>query len=59
MSVITLISRKICDKLFYVLLEMFYLYNVTIAEEGLQNVGPCSTLRAFEYGSMFLVPHLL
>jgi hypothetical protein len=27
--------------------------------EGLQNVGLCSVLRAFEQGGIFIVPHLL
>jgi hypothetical protein len=26
---------------------------------GLQNLGPCSALRAFEQGGIFIVPHLL
>jgi hypothetical protein len=38
----------------------FYLYrDVTIAGEGLQNLGICSALRAFEQGGIFIVPHLL
>jgi hypothetical protein len=31
----------------------------TIAGEGLQNLGLCSALRAFEQGGIFIVPHLL
>jgi hypothetical protein len=31
----------------------------TIAGEGLQNLGLCSALRAFEEGGIFIVPHLL
>jgi hypothetical protein len=31
----------------------------TIAGEGLQNLGLCSALRAFEQGDIFIVPHLL
>ena len=27
--------------------------------EGLQNLGICSALRAFEQGGIFIVPHLL
>jgi hypothetical protein len=27
--------------------------------EGLQNLGLCSTLKAFEHGGIFFVPHLL
>jgi hypothetical protein len=39
---------------------MFHLYGeVTIAGEGLQNLGLCSALRAFEQGGIFIVPHLL
>jgi hypothetical protein len=46
--------------LFYVRLRIFHLYGVvTIAGEGLQNLGLCSALRAFEQGGIFIVPHLL
>jgi hypothetical protein len=31
----------------------------TIADEGLQNLGLCSALTAFEQGGIFIVPHLL
>jgi hypothetical protein len=33
--------------------------DVTNAGEGLQNLGLCSALRAFEQGGIFIVPHLL
>jgi hypothetical protein len=33
--------------------------DVTIAGEGLQNLGLCSAFRAFEHGEIFIVPHLL
>jgi hypothetical protein len=33
--------------------------DVTIAGEGLQNLGLCSALRAIEQGGIFIVPHLL
>jgi hypothetical protein len=40
--------------------RIFHLYgDVTIASEGLQNLGLCSALRAFEQGGIFIVPHLL
>jgi hypothetical protein len=40
--------------------RMFHLYgDVTIANGGLQNLGLCSALRAFEHGGIFIVPHLL
>jgi hypothetical protein len=40
--------------------RVFHLYgDVTIAGEGLQNLGLCSVLRAFEQGGIFIVPHLL
>jgi hypothetical protein len=40
--------------------RIFHLYeDVTIAGEGLQNVGLCSVLGAFERGGIFIVPHLL
>jgi hypothetical protein len=32
---------------------------VTITGEGLQNLGLCSALRAFEQGGIFIVPHVL
>jgi hypothetical protein len=45
---------------FYVPLKNFHLYgDVTIAGEGLQNLGLWSALRAFEQGGIFIVPHLL
>jgi hypothetical protein len=33
--------------------------DVTIAGEGLQNLGLCSALRTFEQGLIFIVPQLL
>jgi hypothetical protein len=33
--------------------------DVIIAGEGLQNLGLCSALRAFEQEGIFTVPHLL
>jgi hypothetical protein len=40
--------------------EFFWLYgDVTIAGEGLQNLGLCLVLRAFEQGGIFIVPHTL
>jgi hypothetical protein len=33
--------------------------DVTIAGEGLQNLGLCLALRAFEQGGILIVPHLL
>jgi hypothetical protein len=40
--------------------RIFHLYGyVTIAGEGLQNLGLCSALRAIEQGGIFIVPHLL
>jgi hypothetical protein len=39
---------------------IFHLYgDVTIAGEGLQNLGLCSALTAFKQGRIFIVPHLL
>jgi hypothetical protein len=40
--------------------RIFHLYgDITIAGEGLQNLGRCSALKAFEQGGIFIVPHLL
>jgi hypothetical protein len=40
--------------------RIFHLYGeVTIAGEGLQNLGLCLALRAIEQGWIFIVPHLL
>jgi hypothetical protein len=40
--------------------RIFHLYgDVTIASEGLQNLGLFSALRAFDQGGIFIVPHLL
>jgi hypothetical protein len=33
--------------------------DVAIAGEGLQNLGLCSALKAFEQGGIFIMPHLL
>jgi hypothetical protein len=33
--------------------------DVNIAGEGLQNLGLCSALKAFEQGGIFIMPHLL
>jgi hypothetical protein len=45
---------------FYVPLKNFHLYgDVTIAGEGLQNLGLCSVLKAFEQGGIFIVTHLM
>jgi hypothetical protein len=39
--------------------RIFHLYgDVTIAGEGLQNLGLCSALMAIEQGGIFIVPHL-
>jgi hypothetical protein len=32
--------------------------DVTITSKGLQNLGLCAALRAFEQGGIFIVPHL-
>ena len=40
--------------------RIFHLHgDVTIAGEGLQNLGLCSALRVFEQEGIFIVPHLL
>jgi hypothetical protein len=40
--------------------RIFHLYgDVTITGDGLQNLGRCLTLRAFEQGGIFIIPHLL
>jgi hypothetical protein len=41
--------------------EVFFLLygDVTIAIEGLQNLGLCSALSAFEQDGTFIAPHLL
>jgi hypothetical protein len=33
--------------------------SITITSEGLQKLGQCSALGAFEQGGIFIVPHLL
>jgi hypothetical protein len=39
---------------------LVHLYgDITIAEEGLQNFGLCSALRALKQVVIFIVPHLL
>jgi hypothetical protein len=32
---------------------------LSFTDEGLQNIGLCSALRAFEQGVIFIMPHLL
>jgi hypothetical protein len=40
--------------------RIFHFYgDITIAGEGLQNLGLCSALRAIEQGGIFIMPHLL
>jgi hypothetical protein len=40
--------------------RIFHLYgDATITGEGLQSLGLCLALRAFEQGGIFIVPHLL
>jgi hypothetical protein len=40
--------------------KIFHLYGgVTITDEGMQNLGLCSALKAFEHVGIFIVPHLL
>jgi hypothetical protein len=43
----------------YIRLIDYLQFYVIIAGEGLQNLGLCSALRAFEQGGIFIVPHLL
>jgi hypothetical protein len=35
------------------------LKSISLTGEGLQNLGLCSALGAFEQGGIFIVPHLL
>jgi hypothetical protein len=53
--------RLFLHLLFYVSLKIsFHSYgDVTIAGEGLQNLGLCLALRVFEHGGIFIVSHLL
>jgi hypothetical protein len=53
--------RLIDYLLLYVLFKNISLKcgDVTVAGEGLQNLGLCSVLRAFKQGGIFIVPHLL
>jgi hypothetical protein len=40
--------------------RIFHVYgDVAIAGDGVQNLGLCSALRAFEQWGIFIVPHLL
>jgi hypothetical protein len=65
-SFATLFHKRLIDWLLSVLhpaQEYYtYMYMETSpfnTSEGLQNLGLCSTLRAFEQGGIFFVPHLL
>jgi hypothetical protein len=50
---------------YFLLALAFYLFHVPHQEslmyaiEGLQNLGLCSVLRAFDQRGIFIVPHLL
>jgi hypothetical protein len=57
----TLLNSLFCIIYYFISRSrIFHLYwDVTIAGEGLQNLGLCSTHRAFEQGGNFIVPHLL
>jgi hypothetical protein len=56
-------GRKLIVKLLIVLCpaqNFVFLYgDVTFADEGLQNLGLCSTLRGFEQEGIFVAPRLL
>jgi hypothetical protein len=54
-------TQRLIDYLrFMSCLRIFHFYgDVTIASEGLQNLGLCSALRAFEQIGIFIVAHLL
>jgi hypothetical protein len=40
--------------------RIFHLYgDVSITDEGQQNLGLCAALKAFEQGGIFIVPQLL
>jgi hypothetical protein len=55
-----ILERDVQSTSFTSRLRIFHLYgDFTIAGEGLQNLGLCSALRAFEQGRIFIVPHLL
>jgi hypothetical protein len=62
-SVVSLISSSLEWLIIYCFTSrsrIFHLYgDVTITGEGLQNLGLCSVLKAFEQGGIFIVPHLL
>jgi hypothetical protein len=50
----------LCIVLRLALVFFTYIYEgITIASEGLQNLGLCLALRAFEQGGIFIVPNLL
>jgi hypothetical protein len=55
-----LIGYLIINLQFYVRLKNISLNgDFAIAPAGLQNLGLCSALRAFEQGGIFILPHLL
>jgi hypothetical protein len=60
-TVINLFRNRLVVNCFTSRSRTFHLYgDVTITGEGLQNLGLCSALRAFEQGGgIFIVPHLL
>jgi hypothetical protein len=46
---------------YFVSIKIFSLTDgdITITGEGLQNLGLCSALMAFEQGRIYIAPHLL
>jgi hypothetical protein len=58
--IMLVVGRLIDYLLFYDALKNFSLiWRRHHAGEGLQNLGLCSALRAFEQGGIVIVPHLL
>ena len=55
----TLIDWLINCKLFIIMFENILLEDVTLASEGLQNLGLYSELMTYEQGGIFIVPYLL
>jgi hypothetical protein len=50
-------TLKIVLKIYITLENLSLNGDVAIAGEGLQNLGLCSALRAFELGGVFIAPH--
>jgi hypothetical protein len=51
-------AKSDCRFIIYGFTSRSRIHLLSIAGEGLQNLGLCSALKAFEQGEIFIMPHL-